>query len=90
MKVRKICPKKYQNFKRDINQVFKYSLVQQHTRLNIYKTLARPVLICGSEACTVREAEGKMLQAVEIKFVRNTVRFTLLEQREMKTLKKKL
>jgi hypothetical protein len=27
-----------------INQVFKHSLVQQHTRLNIYRTLARPVL----------------------------------------------
>jgi hypothetical protein len=33
-----------------INQVFKSSLVQQHTRLNIYRTLARPVLIYGSEA----------------------------------------
>jgi hypothetical protein len=31
-----------------INQVFKPSLAQQHTRLNIYRTLARPVLIYGS------------------------------------------
>jgi hypothetical protein len=36
-----------------INQVFKLSLVQQHTRLNIYRTLARPVLIYGSEAWTI-------------------------------------
>jgi hypothetical protein len=28
-----------------INQVFKLSLVQQHTRLNSYRTLARPVLM---------------------------------------------
>jgi hypothetical protein len=33
-----------------INQVFKPSLVQQHTRLNIYRNLARPVLTYGSEA----------------------------------------
>jgi hypothetical protein len=38
-----------------INQVFKLSLVQQHTRLNIYRTLARPVLIYGSEAWTIRK-----------------------------------
>jgi hypothetical protein len=43
----------------DINQVFKPSLVQQHTRLNIYRTLARPVLIYGSEAWTSRKADEK-------------------------------
>jgi hypothetical protein len=40
-----------------INQVFKPSLVQQHTRLNIYRTLARPVLIYGSDAWTIRKAD---------------------------------
>jgi hypothetical protein len=44
---------------RVINQVFKPSLVQQHTRLNIYRTLARPVLIYGSEAWTIRKADEK-------------------------------
>jgi hypothetical protein len=38
-----------------INQVFKPFLVQQHTRLNIYRTLARPVLIYGSEDWTIRK-----------------------------------
>lgn len=28
-----------------INQVFKYSLAQKHTRLNIYKTLAKPLCV---------------------------------------------
>jgi hypothetical protein len=49
-----------------INQVFKPSLVQQHTRLNIYRTLARPVLIYGSEAWTIRKADEKRLQAAEM------------------------
>jgi hypothetical protein len=58
----KDMPSKISQFIRtigDINQVFKPSLVQQHTRLNIYRTLARPVLIYGSEAWTVRKADEK-------------------------------
>jgi hypothetical protein len=46
-------------------KVFKPSLVQQHTRLNIYRTLARPVLVYGSEAWTIRKADEKRLQAAE-------------------------
>jgi hypothetical protein len=33
-----------------INSVFEPSLVQKHTRLQVYKTLARRVLSYGSEA----------------------------------------
>jgi hypothetical protein len=41
-----------------INQVLKPSLVQ-HTRLNIYRTLARLVLIYGSETWTIGKADEK-------------------------------
>jgi hypothetical protein len=61
---------------RVVNQVFKPSLVQ-HTRLNIYRTLARPVLIYGSEAWTIRKADKKRLQTAEMKFTRKTAGFTL-------------
>jgi hypothetical protein len=64
-----------------INQVFKPSLVQQHTRLNIYRTLARPVLIYGSEAWTNRKADEKRLQATEIKFMRKTAGSTLWDHK---------
>jgi hypothetical protein len=37
-----------------INSVSKPSLVQKHTRLRIYKTLARPVLPYESEAWTIK------------------------------------
>jgi hypothetical protein len=60
-----------------INQVFKPSLVQQHTRLNIYWTLARPVLIYGSEAWTIRKADEQTLQAAEMKFMRKTANFLI-------------
>jgi hypothetical protein len=33
-----------------INQIFKPSLVSRHTRIRIYKTLARPVLSYESES----------------------------------------
>jgi hypothetical protein len=59
-----------------INQVFKPSLVQQHTRLNIYRTLARPVLIYGSEARTIRKADEKRQQASEMKFTKKTAGLT--------------
>jgi hypothetical protein len=58
----KDMPSKITKFLRTIeviNQVFKPSLVQQHTRLNIYRTLARLVLIYGSEAWTIRKADEK-------------------------------
>jgi hypothetical protein len=67
-----------------INQVFKPSLVQQHTSLNIYRTLARPVLIYGSEAWTMRKADEKRLQAAEMKFMRKTAGLTLWTTKEMK------
>jgi hypothetical protein len=37
-----------------INQPFKPSLVQKHTKLNIYRILARTVLTYGSEAWRIR------------------------------------
>jgi hypothetical protein len=62
-------PSKISKFVKTIgvrDQVFKPSLVQQHTRLNIYRTLAkRPVLVYGSEAWTIRKADEKRLQAAE-------------------------
>jgi hypothetical protein len=64
-----------------IKQVFKPSLVQQHTRLNIYRTLARPVLIYGSEAWTSRKADEKRLQAAEMKFMRKTAGLTLWDHK---------
>jgi hypothetical protein len=55
-----------------IKSVFKPSSVQKHIRLQVYKTLERPVLSYGSEAWTIKKADEKRLQASEMKFMRRT------------------
>jgi hypothetical protein len=40
-----------------INHLFKPSLDSRHTRICIYKTLARPVLSYGTEAWTIRRTD---------------------------------
>jgi hypothetical protein len=59
-----------------INQIFKLSLVSRHTRIRIYKTLARPVLSYGSEARTIRITDEKRLKSAEISFLRRTAGYT--------------
>jgi hypothetical protein len=55
-----------------INQIFKPSLVSRHTRIRIYKALARPVLSYGSEAWTIRRTDEKRLISAEMLFVKRT------------------
>jgi hypothetical protein len=52
-----------------INNVLKPSLVQKHTRIHIYKTLAHPMLCYGSEAWTIRKSDERRITACEMKFV---------------------
>jgi hypothetical protein len=59
-----------------INQIFKLSLVSRHTRIHIYKTLARPVLSYGSKAWTVRRTDERRLISAEIGFLRRTAGYT--------------
>lgn len=65
-----------------INTVFKTSHVQKHTRLKVYKTLARPVLTYGSEAWTIRKADEQRLTTAEMRFMRRTAGCSLLEHRK--------
>jgi hypothetical protein len=59
-----------------INQIFKHSLVSRHTRIRIYKTLARLVLSYGSEAWTVRRTDERRLISAEMCFLRSTAGYT--------------
>jgi hypothetical protein len=56
-----------------INQIFKLSLASRHTRTQIYKTLAGPILSYGSEAWTVRSNDETRLVPAEICFKRRAV-----------------
>jgi hypothetical protein len=53
-----------------MSQIFKSSLVSRHTRIRLYKTLARPVLSYGSEAWTIRRTDEKRLISAEMRFLR--------------------
>jgi hypothetical protein len=53
-----------------INQIFKPSQVSRHTRIRIYKILARPVLSYGSEAWTIRRTDERRLISAEMCFLR--------------------
>jgi len=59
-----------------INNIIKPSLVQKHTRIRLYKTLARPVLCYGSEAWTLRKKDESRITANEMKFMRYTAGYT--------------
>ncbi|KAJ4449257.1 hypothetical protein ANN_00654 [Periplaneta americana] len=62
-----------------INQIFKPTLVQKHTRTRIYKTLARPILYFGSEAWTIRNIDSQRLTAAEMRFMRRTAGYTRMD-----------
>jgi hypothetical protein len=53
-------------------QIFKPSLVSRHTRIRIYKTLARLVPSYGSEAWTIRRTDESRLISAEMRFLRST------------------
>jgi hypothetical protein len=52
-----------------INNVLKPFLVQKHTSIRIYKTLARPMLCYGNEAWAIRKCDESRITACEMKFV---------------------
>ena len=55
-----------------INRIMK----QSHTRMCLYKTLARPVLCYGSEAWTMHNRHKSRITASEMRFMRHTVGYT--------------
>jgi hypothetical protein len=59
-----------------INQILKLSLVSRHTRICIYKTLARLVLSYGSVAWTIRRTDERRLISAETHFLRRTAGYT--------------
>jgi hypothetical protein len=64
-----------------INQIFKPTLVSRHTRIRIYKTLARPVLSYGSEAWTIRIIDKRRIISAGMRFLRRTAGYTRWDHR---------
>jgi hypothetical protein len=63
-----------------INRIFKSSLIQKQTRIEVYKTLARPILTYISEAWTIRKSDRTRITANEMKFLRRTAEYTQLDK----------
>jgi len=57
------------NKKVTINSVTKVPLEQRHTRINIYRTLARHTFAYGCERWTVRNNEENRSVAAEMRFM---------------------
>jgi hypothetical protein len=55
-----------------MSNFFELSLVSRHTRIHIFKTIARPVLSYGSEAWTIRRVDERRLILAEMHFIRRT------------------
>lgn len=79
----KIC--KYNKTMGIINKIMKPSLVQRHTRIGLYKTLAQPVLSYGSEAWTVKNKDVRRITASEMRFMRATAGYTRWDHKKMRT-----
>jgi len=50
------------------------------TRIKPYNTLALPVLLYGSETCTIRERGARRITAAEIKYMRRTAGYRITKQ----------
>jgi hypothetical protein len=64
-----------------LNNTLKPNLVQRSTRLKLYKTLALPALLYGSEIWTIKQFDKNRLRTAEMKYLRRTAEYTLLDHK---------
>ncbi|KAJ4434293.1 hypothetical protein ANN_22845 [Periplaneta americana] len=64
-----------------INNALKAKLVQKSTRIKIYNTLALPFLLYGSEIWSLKKKDMNRIKAMEMKFLRRTAGYTLLDRK---------
>jgi hypothetical protein len=55
-----------------LNNVFRPQKALKKTRIELYNTLALPVLLCGSETWTVKASDARRITAAEMKYMRRT------------------
>jgi hypothetical protein len=53
-----------------LNNTLKPHLVRRSTRLKLYKTLALPTLLYGSEIWTIKQCDKNRLRTAEMKYLR--------------------
>jgi ABC-type ATPase involved in cell division len=72
-----------------INNILKPNQVQKSSRMKIYNTLAIPTLIYGREIWTLTQDKSR-LKASEIKFLRRTAGYTLLDHKKNENILQEL
>jgi hypothetical protein len=53
-----------------LNNVFRLQKPLKKTRIKFYNTLALPVLLYGSETCTIKARDARRITAAEMKYMR--------------------
>jgi hypothetical protein len=72
---------KFLQILRLLNITQKPNLVQRNLRLKLYKTLALPTVLYGSEIWTVTHCDKNRLGTAYIKYLQRTARYTLLKHK---------
>jgi hypothetical protein len=65
-----------------INQVLKFSLLQYHSRINIYKVLERFMFAYESELWAIRKTDEERLSATGVQFIWRNKSYTLLDHKK--------
>jgi hypothetical protein len=58
-----------------LNNVFRPQKTLMKTRINLYNTLALPVLLFGGETWTIKARDSRRITAPEIKYTRRTAKY---------------
>ena len=59
-----------------LNNVFRPQKTLKKTRIKLYNTLTLPVLLYGSETCTIKARDARRITAAEMKYMRRTAGYT--------------
>jgi len=59
-----------------LNNVFRPQKTLRKTRINLYNTLALPVLLYGSETWTVKASDARRITAAQMKYMRRRAGYT--------------
>jgi hypothetical protein len=64
-----------------LNNTLKPNLVKRSTTLKLYRTLALPTLLYGSDIWTIKQCDKNRLRTAEMKHLQRTAGYTLLDHK---------
>jgi len=73
-----------------LNNVFRPQKALKKTRIKLYNTLVRPVLLYGSETWTVKASDARRITAAEMKYMRRTAGYTWTDNKTNAQIVKEL